>query len=47
MYRGWRVRQSESFKEGDLITIDGTHGRVLFIGYTVVKMQIEPYKGAT
>jgi hypothetical protein len=46
VYRGWCVRQSESFKEGDLITIDGTHGRVLSIGYTVVKMQIEPYKEA-
>lgn len=46
VYRGWRVRQSENFKEGDLITIDGTHGRVLSIGYTMVKIQIDPYKGA-
>ena len=44
VYRGWRVRQSESFKEGDLITVDGTHGRVLSIGYTVVKIQIDPTK---
>lgn len=46
IYRAWKVRQSGILNEGDLITIDGVHGRVLSIGWKVVKIQMEAYDNA-
>lgn len=43
LYKSWKVKRWNAFNEGDKITVDNVHGRVLSIGLTHTKIQKDAY----